>query len=413
PLAVYGQLLLLALAVPFLVGPLGVLAGVLLRGPLRTEERLARGALVRDASRTALTVGALAIGLAMIVAIRTVADTARAAGSAWLEEVVPGELILSSIRPVGLDEGIAAEIAAIDGVARVSPIATLDVAYRGVRLSAVAVVGADLAADGRLAFVAGDRAAALAALDAGGAAIVPESLARTLGLRVGDRLEVRAAERAVSLTVAGIVARSFAGRAGESVLVGWPDALGGLGVRGADVFAVRFAPGRTDARPEVERVARSLALQPATLDAVRSAIGDALGRLFGLFDALGLIAVAVGGLGVANTFAMSVRERIREIAILRATGMTRRQVGRMVVVEAAILGVVGTVLGAVGGTSVAAAIVLLGGAGLGAGPGAGLGPSPGAVLGAAVVGIVVPVVAATYPARIAAGIPIVRGVRAE
>ena len=48
------------------------------------------------------------------------------------------------------------------------PIASFDLAFAGTRLDAVAIRGADFAADGRLAFTAGDRDAALAALDAAG-----------------------------------------------------------------------------------------------------------------------------------------------------------------------------------------------------------------------------------------------------
>ena len=68
---------------------------------------------------------------------------------------------------------VLADVAAVDGVARVSPIATFDVARDGVRYDAAAVRGADLAADGRLTFLLGDRAEALAGLDRGGVAILP------------------------------------------------------------------------------------------------------------------------------------------------------------------------------------------------------------------------------------------------
>ena len=77
---------------------------------------------------------------------------------------------------------------------RVSPIATFDIASTASATDAAAVVGADLAADGRLRFTAGDRTAALAAIDAGGAAIVPAGLAERLGLAVGPALAVPAVD---------------------------------------------------------------------------------------------------------------------------------------------------------------------------------------------------------------------------
>ena len=63
-------------------------------------------------------------------------------------------------------------------------------------------------------------------------------------------------------------------------------------------------------------------------------MSDALDRVFGLFDVLSLVAVVVASLGIVNTLTMSVLERVREIGVLRAAGMTRRQVWRSVVVEA-------------------------------------------------------------------------------
>ena len=70
----------------------------------RLEERLARAALARDRSRTALTVGALTAGLAMIVAIGGVAVQSRSAAGAWLAEVDSGDVLVTSIRPIDLTE---------------------------------------------------------------------------------------------------------------------------------------------------------------------------------------------------------------------------------------------------------------------------------------------------------------------
>jgi ABC-type antimicrobial peptide transport system permease subunit len=87
--------------------------------------------------------------------------------------------------------------------------------------------------------------------------------------------------------------------------------------------------------------------------------------VFSVFDALAIVAVIVAALGIVNTLTMGVVERIREIGILRAIGMTKRQVMRMVVVEAAILGIVGVILGSVAGIGAGALLLELGG-GLGA-----------------------------------------------
>ena len=99
---------------------------------------------------------------------------------------------------------------------------------------------------------------------------------------------------------------------------------------------------------------------------------------------------------------MGVVERIREIGVLRAIGMSRRQVMRMVVVEATILGIVGVVLGSLAGLVAGALLLQLGG---GLGHPGGL---PWQSIGiAAILGLLLPAVAAVYPARMASRISIV------
>jgi putative ABC transport system permease protein len=155
--------------------------------------------------------------------------------------------------------------------------------------------------------------------------------------------------------------------------------------------------------------ARGFALSPVPLGEIETAIGDALGRVFGLFDALALVAVIVAALGIVNTLSMTVLERVREIGVLRATGMTRRQVWRTVVVEAGICGLAGAILGSLAGLVAGAMIVVLAGGRL---EPATFVPWPAIGL-AFVLGVAVAMLAAAWPARVAAGLPIVRAVRAE
>ena len=76
---------------------------------------------------------------------------------------------------------------------------------------------------------------------------------------------------------------------------------------------------------------------------------------------LALVAVVVAALGIVNTLTMNVFERVREIGVLRAAGMTRRQVWRSVVVEAGITGLVGAICGVVAGLLVGGLMVVLAG----------------------------------------------------
>ena len=114
-------------------------------------------------------------------------------------------------------------------------------------------------------------------------------------------------------------------------------------------------PGRRSGRLE------PLALESNPIERIQGAVAEALARVFGVFDALAIVAVIVAALGIVNTLTMGVVERIREIGVLRAIGMSRRQAMRMVVVEAAILGIVGVVLGSISGLAAGAVLLQLGG----------------------------------------------------
>ncbi len=227
---------------------------------------------------------------------------------------------------------------------------------------------------------------------------------------VGSTLTLAVGEgQVIDLRVAGIAERTLPGSVGESVLLGWPDATEVFGVEGADVLAVRYAPGRAaDAAPALEEAARQAALEPNPLATVAGAVDDALGEVFGLFDALAIVAVIVAALGIVNTLTVSVLERVRELGVLRAAGMTRGQVRRTVVVEAGILGIVGSALGIVTGLVAGTVLVLL------AGGGRLMLDLPWASIAVAILlGIGVSMAAAWYPARLASRLAIVAAVQHE
>jgi putative ABC transport system permease protein len=194
------------------------------------------------------------------------------------------------------------------------------------------------------------------------------------------------------------------------MLVGWSDATDHLGVAGADVFALRFAPDApADAQASLRQAASQLALEVVPLDRIEGAISDALGRIFGLFDALAAVAVLIAALGIANTLTMTVVERVRELGILRAAGMTRDQVWRSVVVEAGVLGLAGALLGIALGLVVGAQMVVMAGGKVDLAAGV-----PWPIIGLALaLGVAVAMLAAAYPARIASRLSIVRAVQYE
>jgi putative ABC transport system permease protein len=134
-------------------------------------------------------------------------------------------------------------------------------------------------------------------------------------------------------------------------------------------------------------------------------------RAFSMFDVMALIAVAVGSLGVINTLTMSVIERTQEIGMLRAIGMTRGQIVRMVLAEAGLMGLFGGLLGLVTGIILARILFF----GMMAMSGYNLTfvmPIDGVLL-TLLVALIVSQIAAIFPARRAAGIKILEAVHYE
>ncbi|MGW3656678.1 ABC transporter permease [Streptomyces sp. NPDC005151] len=134
-------------------------------------------------------------------------------------------------------------------------------------------------------------------------------------------------------------------------------------------------------------------------------IESGLSNLNTMLLAFAAIALFVGIFLIANTFTMLVAQRTKELALLRAVGASRRQVKRSVLLEAAVVGALASVIGFLLGlglaTGLRSAMSLIGGK-IPAGP---LVISPVAVGAAFGVGILITVLAAWLPARRAAKIP--------
>ncbi|WP_327240200.1 ABC transporter permease [Streptomyces sp. NBC_01318] len=133
-------------------------------------------------------------------------------------------------------------------------------------------------------------------------------------------------------------------------------------------------------------------------------IESGLGNLNTMLLAFAAIALFVGIFLIANTFTVLVAQRTKELALLRAVGASRRQVKRSVLLEAAVVGALASVIGFLLGlglaTGLRSAMSLIGGK-IPAGP---LVISPVAVGAALGVGILITVLAAWLPARRAAKI---------
>ena len=253
-----------------------------------------------------------------------------------------------------------------------------------------------------------------------GEVVINNGAAKKGHLTTGDRAKVVLPNAAVTnVTIVGVYHTQAETGGYIGVLFSQQQALN-LFTDGTHVGSLDIAADNGVSQKTVTaRIARTL---PATLE-VRTGdqaraddqdgIQTALSFINYILLGFGFIALIVGTFIIYNTFSMIVAQRLRELALLRAIGAARKQVRRSVLVEAAMIGLIGSALGLLGGVGLAYGLhALLDAFDLGL-PSGGLVISPRTVIAALVVGTGVTLLSANAPARRAAKVPPVAAMREE
>jgi putative ABC transport system permease protein len=311
----------------------------------------------RNPRRTAITAAALMVGLALITGVDVVLASAIKSLTAIGDTQVKADLIISGegLRevPATFDPAVLAQAAQLPGVTRVAG-EYFDMALVNGEPDAVSAV-TDLPAMAQM-FPLRAVEGSLAAL-APGQLVIDADRARALDLHPGSTVSVQLSRgEPVSMTVAGIYAHN-------DVLRGW--LLAGDTARGfrSQQLAwgfIQVAPG-TPVADVQRRVDGLLADSPEVSVTDRSGYIAQQARQFDsvllMIQILLALAILIAVLGVVNTLALSVLERTRELGLLRAIGLGRAQVMRMVTVEAVVISLFGALLGLGVGSGLGAAVV--------------------------------------------------------
>ena len=244
--------------------------------------------------------------------------------------------------------------------------------------------------------------------------------AETAGLAVGDKTKILVSARSAPLevTLSGIYAPTADTGGFIGVLFTEDQArqlfTDGTHVGHIDITAAAgVAPDTLRDQLSIRYPQYQVQNAEQVREEMKADISEALNFLNYFLLAFGAIALIVGTFIIYNTFSMLVAQRLRELALLRAVGASQGQVGRSVVGEALVIGVLGSVLGLLAGIALAyglAAVLNAFDVGLPTGRMAVL---PRTVLIAFVVGLVVTTGSAYAPARRAARIPPVQAMREE
>lgn len=339
------------LMIPLIIPPLERWMGAAL-GVLGVEGRLGGRNLARSPGRSALTAAALMFGLAWVIIIGGVFISAKNLTDDYAQKTLDAELWVYA--PRRLPRSLADELESMPEVRLARPAASIPtrIILPDAERSDVAVIFTAIDPersqhlDYYFAPDGGDQEQAIARITEGGAVMIANPLREWYGLDVGDEVRLQTSQGAVDFEIVGVTMNMTAN--GYVVVGVYPDAVQYFGIDGADIIAVNLEP-EADAddvgQRIVERWGDTHHLRFESDTDLRARAGQLSDSFAAFSDSAVLVGVAVAVLGVTNTLLMNVLERRREIGMLRSMGMTRGQIVRLVLAEAAALGVLGGVLG--------------------------------------------------------------------
>jgi len=344
---------------PRLVRPLAAAIGMPLQRLRRLTGRLARENTQRNPARTAVTAAALMIGLAVVAFVTVFAAGIKSSIASAVDESFQGDLVIqnsdgfSPISPRAAE--VSRQVPGVELVAtmRASQAKLLD----GGAKERVSALGRDAGVVIEIDWIEGGPETLRRLGD--DEVLIDKSLASDNGLDVGDEVgfltQIGARPR---LRVVGEYedkAELFGGAIVTQRLM-----ASAFDQRDDFLDFVKLAPGSSAERVQaalVEAMDRDFpVVEVRNQEELKENQEEQINQLLGLIYALLALAVIVSLFGIANTLALSIHERTRELGMLRAIGMSRRQVRTMIRYEAVITALIGAVLGMVLGVVFAALI---------------------------------------------------------
>jgi putative ABC transport system permease protein len=339
-----------AFLAPLLVRPLARVLGAPMARTQGLTGVLARENAIRQPQRTAVTAAALMVGLALVVLVAVFAAGLKASINNTVDEQVRAALVVQNqdgFSPIPADV-----VSTVRDVPGVTDVASMRFAVGQVTgdSGTTAVNGIDAASFNSvlaLKWEEGNPETLSGLTDQ--QVIVESDWAKGHDVGVGGTVEFTTpVGRKVGYEVAGTF-KNQAGLTADVLLTSttleqdWnaKDIAYAMAAAGPDTNADELAVAANQALrgfPQTEALTREEFKDNAT-----SSIDGLLGLVYGLL----MLSVLVALLGIVNTLALSVHERTRELGMLRAVGMTRRQVRRMVRAESVITAGIGAILGIV------------------------------------------------------------------
>ncbi|WP_230195517.1 ABC transporter permease [Streptomyces coriariae] len=301
--------------------------------------KLARQNSVRNPRRTAATASALMIGLTLITGMTVMAGSLQKSIDKMASSAIRADYVVSMANGNELSADIDEKLKATDGVTATSPMRNAPGRIDGTTEYLTGVTGSTI---GGLTDLKVDDGSFKVG---GGQVVVDDATAESHGWKAGSSFTVNYEDgRKQQLTVSGVYEGN---ELIEGILLDNAALTPHLAEPADMRVMVKTSGGTSDATKD--RLEKALGANPAIKVQSKQDLSDEVAKMFTLMLNMlyGLLAMAVivAVLGVINTLAMSVFERSQEIGMLRAIGLDRRSVKRMVRLESLVISLFGGVLG--------------------------------------------------------------------
>ncbi len=308
--------------------------------------------LSQNVGRNALAISSLAIAFAVVIGMSIMVHSFRETVFVWLEQTLRADLF---VKPAGgrdidykqtLSANMAQSIRDIPGVAQADFFRAIDISYE----DQPAVLGSGdfnaLSRYGNLVIKSGPPASELAKVMVGqDRAIVSEAFALKHNIGPPDRLRLNTPEGPLELEIAAIYF-DYSRERGY-VIIDRQTFLKYYQDPDINSFVVYLEDKKflLPARQRILEIFDDRQLTIRSNEELRRDVIDIFDKTFAITYSLEVIAVFVAALGLFNTLISLVIERKREIGILRMIGAFKHQVRRLILIEAGLLGLVGSMLG--------------------------------------------------------------------
>ncbi len=336
-------LVLIAVVVlaPLAAGPVVAAVGAPIRGLFGAIGVLSSENARRNPRRTAATASALMIGLALITAVSVLAASVKTSVGTLVSKGTGATFILLGSGSQPLPSSLTADLSGQPGVASAAGIAIVPLRIAGSKAAATATNPAALKDNILLTRESGDLNGLTAST-----ILISKKVSDDKHWKVGTVLPVGFSEGGqTKLTVAGIYKEN---QLAGGYLIDRATAVRYVTNLTDIVSLVRAAPG---ANPDTLRktIENVLTKYPGIKvqsrgEYIQSA-QNKIGQLVNLIYVLLALSVLIAFFGIVNTLALSVTERTREIGLLRAVGMSRGQLRRMIRLESLMIALFGAILG--------------------------------------------------------------------